>query len=92
MGRHTESRTVLADYTVCTVDLSREELVIILNGQRTHRINRAKRRLQFLRAQRDRRRVTRGKHREPNQPISWRRFKTKKRDHIDGWQQELPLF
>lgn len=92
MGRRTEGRPTIADYTVWTNELSREELRIIIHGIRNHRINQAKRKLQFLRAQRDRRRATRGKYREPNPPISWRRFKTKERDHIDGRQQELPLF
>jgi hypothetical protein len=92
MGRRAEGRTTIADYTVWTNELSREELMIIIHGICNHRINQAKRKLQFLRAQRDRRRATRGKYREPNPPISWRRFKTKERDHIDGRQQELPLF
>mgnify|MGYP007037272383 FL=1 len=92
MGRRTEGWPTIADYSVWTNELSREELMIIIDGIRNHRINQAKRKLQFLRAQRDRRRATRGKYREPNPPISWRRFKTKERDHIDGRQQELPLF
>lgn len=53
MGRRTEGRAVIADYSVWTVELSRDELMIILDGQKNHRINRAKRKLQFLRAQRD---------------------------------------
>lgn len=56
MGRRTEGRPTIADYSVWTVELSRDELMIILNGQKNHRINQAKRNLQFLRAQRDRRR------------------------------------
>lgn len=91
MGRRAEGRPTIADYTVWTNELSREELMIIIHGIRNHRINQAKRKLQFLRAQRDRRRATRGKYREPNPPISWRRFKTKERNHIDGRQQELPF-
>ena len=53
MGRRTEGRAVIADYSVWTVELSRDELMIILDGHKNHRINRAKRNLQFLRAQRD---------------------------------------
>lgn len=53
MGRRTEGQAVIADYSVWTVELSRDELMIILDGQKNHRINRAKRKLQFLRAQRD---------------------------------------
>ena len=53
MGRRAEGRAVIADYSVWTVELSRDELMIILDGQKNHRINRAKRKLQFLRAQRD---------------------------------------
>lgn len=53
MGRRTEGRAVIADYSVWTVELSRDELMIILDGQKNYRINRAKRKLQFLRAQRD---------------------------------------
>lgn len=87
MGRRAEGRTVTVDYTVWTVDLSREELMIILNGQRTHRINRAKRMLQRLRALRER-----NVKRRPNAPVFWRRHRREQRKHIDGWQQELPLF
>lgn len=56
MGRRTEGRPTIADYTVWTVELNRDELMIILDGQKNHRINQAKRELQFLRTQRDRRR------------------------------------
>lgn len=49
MGRRTEGLPVVADYAVWTLDLNREELMIILNGQRRHRINQAKRILQSLR-------------------------------------------
>lgn len=53
MGRRTEGRPTIADYSEWTNELSREELMIIIDGIRNHRINRAKRKLQFLRAQRD---------------------------------------
>lgn len=53
MGRRTEGLPVVADYAVWTLDLNREELMIILNGQRTHRVNQAKRILQSLRANKD---------------------------------------
>ena len=56
MGRRAEGRPTIADYTVWTNELSREELMIIIHGIRNHRINQAKRKLQFLRAHRDRRR------------------------------------
>lgn len=56
MGRRTEGRPTIADYSVWTNELSREELMIIIYGICNHRINQAKRKLQFLRAQRDRRR------------------------------------
>lgn len=56
MGRRAEGRPTIADYTVWTNELNRGELMIIINGIRNHRINQAKRKLQFLRAQRDRRR------------------------------------
>ena len=39
MGRRAEGRPAIADYTVWTNELSREELMIILEGQRVHRIN-----------------------------------------------------
>ena len=48
MGRRAEGRPAIADYTVWTNELSREELMIILEGQRVHRINQAKRKLQSL--------------------------------------------
>ena len=53
MGRRTEGWPTIADYSVWTNELSREELMIIIDGIRNHRINQAKRKLQFLRAQRD---------------------------------------
>jgi hypothetical protein len=92
MGRKAKGRPTAADYTVWTSDLNQAELMIILNGIKNHRINRAKRKLQFLRQQRSQCAVMRGKRREPNPPILWRRFKIKKREYIDGRQQELPLF
>lgn len=55
MGRRTEGRPPTADYAVYIHELSREELMIMLNGIRSHRINAAKRRLQSLRAKRDKR-------------------------------------
>ena len=71
MGRRTEGRAVIADYSVCTVELSRDELMIILDGQKNHRINRAKRKLQFLRAQRDHHRgYGRIRNKQINQKIS----------------------
>lgn len=52
MGRRTEGLPTTADYTVWTVELNRDELVIMIDGIKTHRINQSKRRLQALRAQR----------------------------------------
>lgn len=54
MTRKAKGHPVTADYTVWTVELNREELMIILNGIRNHRIKRAKLTLQNMRAQRDR--------------------------------------
>ena len=54
MTRKAKGHPVTADYTVWTVELNREELMIILNGIRNHRINRAKLTLQNMRARRDR--------------------------------------
>lgn len=53
MGRRTEGLPVVADYAVWTLDLNREELMIMLDGQRRHRINQAKRILQSLRAKKN---------------------------------------
>ena len=72
MGRRTEGRAVIADYSVWTVELSRGELMIILDGQKNHRINRAKRKLQFLRAQRD---LHRGYGRMRNKQINQKPIK-----------------
>ena len=72
MGRRTEGRAVIADYSVWTVELSRDELMIILDGQKNHRINRAKRKLQFLRAQRD---LHRGSGRMRNKQINQKPIK-----------------
>ena len=54
MTRKAKSHPVTADYTVWTVELNREELMIIIDGIRNHRINRAKLTLQNMRARRDR--------------------------------------
>ena len=72
MGRRTEGRAVIADYSVWTVELSRDELMIILDGQKNQRINRAKRKLQFLRAQRD---LHRGYGRMRNKQINQKPIK-----------------
>lgn len=53
MGRRTEGRPPTADYAVYTHELSREELMVMLNGIQDHRINAAKRHLQSLRAKRN---------------------------------------
>ena len=53
MGRRTEGRPPTADYAVYTHELNRGELMIMLDGIRKHRINAAKRRLQSLRAKRN---------------------------------------
>lgn len=45
MNRKHEGLPIALDTTVWTVDLNREELVVILDGIRRHRINRAKKRL-----------------------------------------------
>lgn len=92
MGRRTKGRPTTADYTVWTNELNCEGLMIIINGIKNHRINRAKRKLQSLRERRNKCRSTRGERREPNPPMLWRRIKTAIRKHIDAWQQELPLF
>lgn len=84
MGRRTEGRAVIADYSVWTNELSREELMIIIDGIRNHRINQAKRKLQFLRAQRD---LHRGYGRMRNKQINQKPIKvlhhgkSKKRDY-----------
>lgn len=84
MGRRTEGRPTIADYSVWTNELSREELMIIIDGIRNHRINRAKRKLQFLRAQRD---LHRGYGRMRNKQINQKPIKvlhhgkSKKRDY-----------
>lgn len=49
MSGRTKGRPAIADYTVWTNELGRVELMIILNGIKIHRINRAKRKLQYLR-------------------------------------------
>lgn len=72
MGRRTEGRPTIADYTVWTNELSREELMIIIHGIRNHRINQAKRKLQFLRAQRD---LHRGYGRMRNKQINQKPIK-----------------
>lgn len=50
MKRKYEGLPITVDTTVWTVDLNRDELMIILDGIRLHRINRAKKKLQHLRA------------------------------------------
>lgn len=72
MGRRTEGWPTIADYTVRTNELSREELMIIIDGIRNHRINQAKRKLQFLRAQRD---LHRGYGRMRNKQINQKPIK-----------------
>lgn len=72
MGRRAEGRPTIADYTVWTNELSREELMIIIDGIRNHRINQAKRKLQFLRAQRD---LHRGYGRMRNKQINQKPIK-----------------
>lgn len=54
MNRKHEGLPIAVDTTVWTVDLNRDELVVILDGIRRHRINRAKKRLQHIRAQKSR--------------------------------------
>lgn len=84
MGRKAKGRPTAADYTVWTSDLNQAELMIILNGIKNHRINRAKRKLQFLRAQRD---LHRGYSRIRNKQINQKPIKvlyhgkSKKRDY-----------
>lgn len=56
MTRKAKSHPVTADYTVWTVELNREELMIILDGIRSHRIKAAKLRIQHLRARKYKRR------------------------------------
>ena len=72
MGRRAEGWPTIADYTVWTNELSREELMIIIDGIRNHRINQAKRKLQFLRAQRD---LHRGYGRMRNKQINQKPIK-----------------
>lgn len=72
MGRRTEGWPTIADYSVWTNELSREELMIIIDGIRNHRINQAKRKLQFLRAQRD---LHRGYGRMRNKQINQKPIK-----------------
>lgn len=50
MKRKYEGLPITVDTTVWTVDLNRDELMIILDGIRFHRINRAKKKLKHLRA------------------------------------------
>lgn len=50
MKRKYEGLPITVDTTVWTVDLNRDELMIILDGIRFHRINRAKEKLKHLRA------------------------------------------
>lgn len=59
MNRKHEGLPIALDTTVWTVDLNREELVVILDGIRRHRINRAKKRLQQIRARKSRTREKR---------------------------------
>ena len=62
MGRRAEGRPAIADYTVWTNELSREELMIIIHGICNHRINQAKRKLQSLREIRNKSRGFRHNH------------------------------
>lgn len=50
MKRKAKGYPTTADYTVWTLELSRRELMIILDGIRSHRIKTAKLRLQHMRA------------------------------------------
>lgn len=68
MGRRTKGRPTTADYTVWTNELNCDGLMIIINGIKNHRINRAKRKLQSLRERRNKCQSTRGERREPNPP------------------------
>lgn len=50
MKRKAKGYPTTADYTVWTLELSRRELMIIINGIRNHLINRAKLHLRHIRA------------------------------------------
>lgn len=51
MKRKYEGLPIKVDNTVFTIELSRQELMIILDGIRFHRINRAKKKLSKMRAE-----------------------------------------
>lgn len=51
MKRKYEGLPITEDYTVWTIGLSREELMIILDGIAGHTINRAKKKLSKMRAE-----------------------------------------
>lgn len=78
------------DRTVLTCDLNREELGILLDGIKNHRIKKMRLRLNDFRRKKSKR-----SHRPvatDRLPILWRKIKKTIRKQIDGWQQELPLF
>lgn len=84
MARRTRGLPVEADYTVNTLELNREELMIILNGIKCNHITRAKRKLQFLRERRNQMKAGRCQLRESNPPILWRHYKKIVRIYING--------
>lgn len=51
MNRKYEGLPITENYTVWTIGLSREELMIILDGIASHTINRAKKKLSKIRAE-----------------------------------------
>lgn len=51
MNRKHEGLPITGDNTVWTIGLSREELMIILDGIASHTINRAKKKLSKIRAE-----------------------------------------
>lgn len=85
-GRKLRGYEAEEDRDIITIDLTRDELMIALDSiltkkQKNLRIHkmRERRNSTILRV-------------IANPPMLWRLFKRKIRKHIDGMQQELPLF
>ncbi|MCM1216573.1 MAG: hypothetical protein NC548_18885 [Lachnospiraceae bacterium] len=79
------------DRSILTIDLNREELGILLDGIKNHRIKQTRLRLNALH-QRKLIQKRRSRTTVERLPVLWRKFKKVIRKQIDGWQQELPLF
>ena len=79
------------DRTVLTYSLTREELGILFDGIKKHRIKQTRLKLNALRKKKVNQ-DHRSRAMVERLPVIWRKVKKTNRKQIDGWQQKLPLF